>query len=104
MTYDGVITKPSLDDALKHYGVKGMKWKKHKNKDLKDRGYESAEGRKKLYLDLDKKMLYDVYRNEETGNLRRARRRAKNLKKSKERAYTRFLQIMEKRKNGKVKK
>ena len=28
--YDGVINKPSLDEALEHYGVKGMKWKKHK--------------------------------------------------------------------------
>lgn len=26
--YDGVINKPSLDEALEHYGVKGMKWKK----------------------------------------------------------------------------
>lgn len=30
MMYDGVINKPSLDEALEHYGVKGMKWKKHK--------------------------------------------------------------------------
>ena len=28
--YDGVIMKPKLDNALEHYGVKGMKWKKHK--------------------------------------------------------------------------
>lgn len=27
--YDGVIFKPDLDEALEHYGVKGMKWKKH---------------------------------------------------------------------------
>ena len=32
MIYDYVINKPSLDDALEHYGVKGMKWKKHKKK------------------------------------------------------------------------
>ena len=31
--YDGISMKPSLDDALEHYGVKGMKWHKHlKNK------------------------------------------------------------------------
>lgn len=28
--YDGVILKPTLDEALEHYGVKGMKWKKRK--------------------------------------------------------------------------
>lgn len=26
--YDGVMIKPELDDALEHYGVKGMKWRK----------------------------------------------------------------------------
>lgn len=26
MTYDGVTTKPTLDEALQHYGVVGMKW------------------------------------------------------------------------------
>ena len=30
MIYDYVINKPSLDEALEHYGVKGMKWKKRK--------------------------------------------------------------------------
>ena len=30
MTYDGVILKPDLDEALEHYGVKGMEWGKHK--------------------------------------------------------------------------
>ncbi len=29
MEYDGVILKPDLDEALEHYGVKGMKWRKH---------------------------------------------------------------------------
>ena len=28
MTYDGVINKPDLDEALEHYGIKGMKWRK----------------------------------------------------------------------------
>lgn len=27
--YDGVAVKPGLDEALEHYGVKGMKWRKH---------------------------------------------------------------------------
>ena len=27
--YDGVAVKPDLDEALEHYGVKGMKWRKH---------------------------------------------------------------------------
>ena len=55
--YDGVIMKPELDNALEHYGIKGMKWKKHKinlfgfgkNRDTKwgsenDRGYSRSEG------------------------------------------------------------
>ena len=25
--YDGIVGKPDLDDALEHYGIKGMKWK-----------------------------------------------------------------------------
>ena len=33
MIYDGIITKPPLDeDTLAHYGVKGMKWKVRKAK------------------------------------------------------------------------
>lgn len=33
MDYDYVITKPDLnEDTLAHYGVKGMKWRKHKAK------------------------------------------------------------------------
>ena len=31
MNFDGIITKLSLDDALIHYGVKGMKWKNRKH-------------------------------------------------------------------------
>ena len=27
--YDGVAMKPSLDEALEHYGIKGMKWRQH---------------------------------------------------------------------------
>lgn len=59
--YDGVILKPTLDEALEHYGVKGMKWKKHKSsasrsslpqangakshlRNLKMRGYDQARG------------------------------------------------------------
>jgi len=33
MVYDYIITKPPLDeDTLAHYGVKGMKWRRVKNK------------------------------------------------------------------------
>ena len=71
---------------LKHYGVKGMKWRKHKNKDLKDRGYESAEGQKEYYLDLDKKLLTQRYVNEATGNLQKARKKAKLRSSEKARA------------------
>ena len=27
--YDYIVTKPPIDDALMHYGIKGMKWRKH---------------------------------------------------------------------------
>lgn len=27
--YDGIVGKPDLDEALEHYGIKGMKWRKH---------------------------------------------------------------------------
>ncbi len=30
--YDGIVGKPDLDDALEHYGIKGMKWHKVKAK------------------------------------------------------------------------
>lgn len=35
--YDGVILKPDLDEALEHYGVKGMKWKKRKHPRMESR-------------------------------------------------------------------
>lgn len=30
--YDYVITKPELEDALAHYGVKGMRWGHRKSR------------------------------------------------------------------------
>ena len=43
MIYDGVITKPELDEALEHFGVKGMKWKKRKGKSInKVLNYQSS--------------------------------------------------------------
>lgn len=41
MMYDGVINKPSLDEALEHYGVKGMKWDKKKRK-WQNRSYKGT--------------------------------------------------------------
>lgn len=35
MMYDGIVLKPPLDDALEHYGVKGMKWGRRKKKEVK---------------------------------------------------------------------
>lgn len=31
--YDGVVLKPSLDEALEHYGVLGMKWGRRKQRE-----------------------------------------------------------------------
>ena len=58
MMYDYVIKKPNIDEALEHYGVKGMKWKKRK-KNLTDKGYNSAESEKKYTLNLRTKELSD---------------------------------------------
>lgn len=44
MFYDYVITKPSLDEALKHYGVLGMKWG-HRKLDRKKVSAERARKR-----------------------------------------------------------
>lgn len=41
--YDGVILKPDLDEALEHYGVKGMKWKKRKHPKEAARQKRAAE-------------------------------------------------------------
>lgn len=46
MTYDGVITKPDLDEALKHYGVMGMKW--GVRKDLRKTGSISQKTKNKI--------------------------------------------------------
>ena len=52
-SYDGIVIKPELDDALEHYGVKGMKWKKRKAKAKK-----MTEEQKKKYN--ARKMADDV--------------------------------------------
>ena len=44
MFYDYVITKPSLDEALKHYGVKGMEWGQHKYIKRANGSYYYPEG------------------------------------------------------------
>lgn len=59
MQYDGVINKPALDEALEHYGVKGMKWRKRKAKNLVDKGYPSAESNKSYNLNLKTMQLTD---------------------------------------------
>lgn len=59
MKYDYVIDKPSLDEALQHYGVKGMKWRKRKAKNLVDKGYPSAESNKSYNLNLKTMQLTD---------------------------------------------
>lgn len=44
--YDGVVIKPELDDALKHYGVMGMKW--GIRRDLRRNGSVSKKTKKKI--------------------------------------------------------
>ena len=32
MMYDGIITKPPLEDVLEHHGIKGMRWGHRKSR------------------------------------------------------------------------
>ena len=48
--YDYVITKPELEDALAHYGVKGMRWGHRKNKYTNADGSLNKRGQKKKAL------------------------------------------------------
>lgn len=42
--YDYIITKPPLDEnTLAHYGVKGMKWKRHKNRSTRSSGLQNRK-------------------------------------------------------------
>ena len=86
--YDGVINKPDLDEALEHYGVKGMKWRRRKN--LVDKGYPSAESNKSYNLNLKTMQLTDDHyakankATDKSKPLTRAeklRKKKKNLKK-----------------------
>lgn len=56
MIYDGIISKPSLDETLKHYGVKGMKWgiRRYQNPDgtLTNKGKKRYSNITKLNDDL----------------------------------------------------
>ena len=52
MTYDGVILKPDLDEALEHYGVLGMKWGHRKKRPVSllkgRRNYTRTESKKAM--------------------------------------------------------
>ena len=50
MVYDGIINKPDIDEIIiEHYGVKGMKWRKHIKKayDYLTRNTKKAKARRK---------------------------------------------------------
>lgn len=44
MIYDGVISKPPMEELLEHAGVEGMTWKEHKYIKKKDGTYYYPEG------------------------------------------------------------
>lgn len=50
MKYDYVIEKPSIDEALEHYGVKGMKWKKKKQQidEIRDETIERKKHKRRV--------------------------------------------------------
>lgn len=71
MTYDGVINKPPLDEALQHYGVPGMRWGVRHDRDKKT-GRLNDKTRKKLRKGIDV-----------TSSRGKIRRRLNNLENSK---------------------
>lgn len=71
MVYDGVTTKPDLDEALKHYGVPGMRWGVRHDRDKKT-GRLNDKTRKKLRKGIDV-----------TSSRGKIRRRLNNLENSK---------------------
>lgn len=60
MTYDYIIYKPDLEDALQHYGVKGMKWHKHLKSKVKPGHTSGALGN--AVMDWADEKLYDLYK------------------------------------------
>ena len=47
--YDYIVNKPELnEDTLAHYGIKGMKWRKRKNKFKDSVDYELKKKKKKV--------------------------------------------------------
>ena len=47
--YDGVTSKPDLDDCLEHFGIKGMKWRRRKGKKSGGKTLTGKEKFKVLY-------------------------------------------------------
>lgn len=45
MIYDGITTKPELDDYLEHHGIKGMRWG-HRKQQLRAKGYTRRQANK----------------------------------------------------------
>ena len=92
--YDGVILKPSLDEALEHYGVKGMKWKKRKAKNLVDKGYPSAESSKSYNLNLKTMQLTDDnYAKTNASTFKDVRNRKLGTSKKKIKSHLRNLRM-----------
>lgn len=48
--YDGVVLKPSLDEALAHYGVPGMRWG-HRKQQLRSMGLNRKQARRVIRLE-----------------------------------------------------
>lgn len=61
MVYDYVITKPELDDALAHYGVRGMRWGVRK---AIRKGGIMTRRKAKIFGDLDIKRRQATSRSE----------------------------------------
>ena len=78
MNYDGVITKPELnEETLTHYGVKGMKWRKRKAKGV------TKSSKKSNFMDNIRKIFNYNNAYDSEGNPTKPSNSKKDKRKSK---------------------
>ena len=84
MEYDGVIIKPSLDEALEHYGVAGMRWGVRKAE--KNAGTRTKLAIRK-YRDLEEKRKQSPFRSEKKKLKLQMKNQYANIKRAKKVDY-----------------
>lgn len=66
MIYDGIITKPPIEEVLEHFGVKGMEWSKHKYLNKMNGAYSygnNPSNDQKMMFEKRKKLFEMKYKN-----------------------------------------